>query len=84
MSGTDEQGAKRTVGDTVFYAVLLLVFLLGSVHAFAKEDGLVVVDADGKAVYRQAVADLGWADARDLDIGPPDGLDDGYPSGSDT
>lgn len=30
----------------------------------------------------QAVADLGWADARDLQIGPPDAVTNGYPSGS--
>lgn len=29
----------------------------------------------------QAVADLGWLDAVDLEIGPPEAMTDGYPSG---
>lgn len=32
---------------------------------------------------KQAMADLGWADSRDLDIGPPASITEGYPSGTD-
>lgn len=31
----------------------------------------------------QAMVDLGWADSRDVHIGPPAGLTLGYPSGTD-
>lgn len=33
-------------------------------------------------MVRQAMVDLGWADARDLDIGPPASITEGYPSGT--
>ena len=38
---------------------------------------------DDDVFIAQAMVDLGWADSRDVKIGPPDSLTDGYPSGTD-
>jgi hypothetical protein len=34
-------------------------------------------------MIQQALVDLGWADSRDLEIGPPASVTEGYPSGTD-
>lgn len=38
---------------------------------------------DDDVYILQAMVDLGWADSRDVQIGPPASLTDGYPSGTD-
>ena len=39
--------------DRVFYAVLLLIFLLGTAYAFGKEGGLVATNPKGAAAYEK-------------------------------
>jgi len=38
--------------------------------------------SDDDLLIRQTVVDLGWADARDVAIGPPASITEGYPSGT--
>jgi len=58
-----------SVGDRVFYAVLLLVFLIGSAYALGKEGGLVTTNRDGVAAFEKARDELRAREARGEPVG---------------
>ena len=52
----------------------------GKVHLHIITGGTLTPD---DVLIEQTLADLGWADSRDLHIGPPASVTQGYPSGTE-